>query len=70
MSNKYTFKTDLDGLNEEIDKIIDGTLSEHPFKGQGQKQRIYELVCEYVARNKKLVIERICSDENEDDRDL
>jgi len=32
MSDRYTFKIDLDGLNEEIDKIIDGTLSEKLFK--------------------------------------
>ena len=71
MSKRYGFKINLDGLNEEIDKIIDGTLSEHPFKGQGQKQRIYELVCEYVRKNMDMKITEMCKeDENERDRFL
>ena len=63
MSDRYTFKINLDRLNEEIDKIIDGTLSEKPFKGQSQKTRIYELVCEYVRKNMDLKITKLFEDE-------
>jgi hypothetical protein len=61
MSKKYTFKPDLEGLNEEMWKIIDNKI-DPPFTKKEQYQRLYELFCEYLGKNTKLKIDSMLID--------
>lgn len=64
MSKKYTFKPNLDGLNEELEYIVYNKCNPQYTKKE-QKQRLYELFCEYLSKNIKLRIDAMLVDEEE-----
>lgn len=71
MSETYTFKPDLEGLNEELWKVVDNK-GNPPFTKSEQYQRLYELFCEYLSKNTKLKVDSMILDletnpENNDD---
>ena len=67
MSKSYTFKPNLDGLNEEIAKVIDNE-GNPPFTKDEQKMRMYEIVCKYMNRNVQLKVKSFIVDLEEENK--